>query len=574
VSPSRPSWSFRLLRSRHEGEGGFSLIEILVAITLLGLLSAAIVPLIVTGLRASVVAKLDTGAKNLSQQRFELMRNLPFRIGYDPLVTTGVDLLDTYYPNLVAPAGGVTTPGYVTTQARRTGEPAAGPFYRTVFTDTVGVTTFTEYVATQFLTPSTTPKVAVTPPAGYSTTSVANDKAPSTLVGVTVITEWQYGTKTKRLTVFSEISDVAPGAPLVTLQARAVAMRISSTVGLGVDQTDLLLESGVINIDGSLSSGATAAVTSTGGFSSTTPGSRVNGASLSKSGPPDVAAASASDTNSHDMTWLGDLVARVPRTTVDNVGAKTAGGEPIVGTSATPVKATSLGSTDMRFDNRPNIDNAKFGFVPDTYFVARQPAGAATQQAQATAYAGSIGGTGHSTSVGLTASTSIVNVLQTQFAPEGIIQVRLNSSSLTCASNGTTATSTPAYNAEIWFRTYTFNPLLPALGTYAWSPSTVLTNSQVTDPLAGVNLTPGPGGVAVGYQNGQVRYLGEYVQGLSSLTASGLAAARIVSPDGNRMEARPSAVVNISTVPLRSNEELSSVNVGLGVLSCIAEDNR
>ncbi len=105
---------------------GFSMIEILVAISLLGLLSAAIVPLLITGLRASVVAKLDTGAKNLSQQRFELMRNLPFRIAYDPAVTTGVDMLDTYFPNVAAPSGGVNTSGYVTTQARRTGEPSAG----------------------------------------------------------------------------------------------------------------------------------------------------------------------------------------------------------------------------------------------------------------------------------------------------------------------------------------------------------------------------------------------------------------------------------------------------------------
>ena len=100
------------------------------------------------------------------------------------------------------PTGGFTTPGYVTTQPRRTGEPTSGPFYRTKFVQTLGATTYTEYVATQFLTPDTTPKVAVTPPAGYSTTPRsrwANDRAPSTLVGVTVVTEWVYGTKSKRL---------------------------------------------------------------------------------------------------------------------------------------------------------------------------------------------------------------------------------------------------------------------------------------------------------------------------------------------------------------------------------------
>ena len=115
MSRSRNSGSLRILRPRQDAEGGFSLIEILVAITLLGLLGAAIVPMLITGLRASVIAKLDTGAKNLSQQRFELMRNLPFRIAYDPAISTGVDMLDTYYPNLTPPSGGFTTPGYVTT---------------------------------------------------------------------------------------------------------------------------------------------------------------------------------------------------------------------------------------------------------------------------------------------------------------------------------------------------------------------------------------------------------------------------------------------------------------------------
>ena len=33
-------------------------------------------------------------------------------------------------------------------------------------------------------------------------------------------------------------------------------------------------------------------------------------------------------------------------------------------------------------------------------------------------------------------------------------------------------------------------------------------------------------------------------------------------------------MVSLSTVPMRSGEDLSAVNVGLGVFSCMAEDNR
>jgi hypothetical protein len=549
------------------------MIEVLVAITLLGLFGAATVPLLVTGLRASVVAKLDTGAKNLSQQRFELMRNLPFRIAYDPAITVGVDLLDTYYPGLTAPTGGVTTPGYVTTQARRAGEPATGPFYRTVWHPALAGKTSTQYVSVQFLKPDVTPKTPVTPPAGYSTLSIGNDRAPSTLVGVTVVTEWTIGSKSKRFTVYTEISDVAPGAPLVTLQARAAALRISSTVGLDSDQTDLLLESGVVNIDGSLSSGASAASSATGGYASLTPGTRVSGATRTASAPADVAAGATTDNSSHDLTWLGNFVARVPYSSVSGVAAKTSFGEPIAGTSGTPVTAISQDAIDMRYTNLPTIDST-FGLNNPAYYIARQIAVAGTQQAKSTAYAGSIGGAVHSASVGLAANTSTVQVLQTTYSPEGLIQVRLNSSSLTCGSDGTTPSSAPAYSADIRFRTYTPSAADPSVGTYAWSSWTNLNQAQTTDPLAGVNLTPGAGGVAVGYNNGRLLYLGEYVQNLSSQTASTLSAGRVLSTDGNRVEAKPTAMVNLTTVPLRQDEDLSSVTVALGVLSCVAEDNR
>jgi prepilin-type N-terminal cleavage/methylation domain-containing protein len=562
-----------ILRGRAD-DRGFSMVEVLVAISLLGLLSAAIVPLLITGLRASVVAKLDTGAKNLSQQRFELMRNLPFRIAYDPAVTTGIDMLDTYFPNLVAPTGGVNTSGYVTTQPRRTGEPASGPFYRRVFTQTLGSTDYTQYVATQFLTPDVTPKQAVTPPTGYSTTTTGADRAPSTLVGVTVITEWVYGTKSKRLTIYSEISDVAPGAPLVTLQARSSALRVTSTVGTDVDQTDLLVESGSINIDGGLSSGATAASSATGTFASSTPGTRVDGATRTAAAPPDVAALSQTDNSSHQLYWNGELVAELPRSLVDGVMVKTSFGDPNAGTSAVPVRAQSFGVTDMKFTNRPNLHLVDPALGLGFGYVVRQPADASTLQSRARAYAASTGGTGHTSSVWTEAYVSDVQVLQTSFATSGLIQMRLNSSSMTCASNGSVASSTPAYDAQIRFMTYSYPAGSPSLGTYAWSSWTTLNQAQATDPLSTVNLTPGPGGVAVGYNGGRVVYLGEYVQGLASQTASTLSANKVISTDANRAEARSTSMVSVSTVPLRDGEPLSAVTVSLGNLSCISEDNR
>lgn len=148
----------------------------------------------------------------------------------------------------------------------------------------------------------------------------------------------------------------------------------------------------------------------------------------------------------------------------------------------------------------------------------------------------------------------------------------LEEADLTCVSDGTAASSSPSYAGEISIQTYTYGAN-PAAGVYGWTTYS-LSGAQASDQLAMVNLTPGPGGHPVGWNGTRVVYLGEYVQGLSSQTASSLLANRVVSSDFNRIEARSTAMLNLSTVPLRTGEPLSAVNVGLGVLSCIAEDNR
>jgi type II secretory pathway pseudopilin PulG len=534
------------------------MVEILVAIVVLGLMTTAAVPVLVMAIRSSVVAKLDTGAKNLSQQRFDLMRNMPFRIAYDPLVTTSRDILDQYYPNLTAPSGGVNTAGFVTTQARRQGEPVSGPFYRTKFTPTLGATTYTQWVAVQFLTPKT--KQPIAPTAPYNAFSL-NDLAPSTLLGVTVVTEWQHGTQTKRYTVYSQIGDVAPAVPLLTLQGRVTALKVSSTLGAG-STSDVLLEAGVVNLDGGIASATTAAVSAQGGRASITPGAHVDGARQVAQAPPDLTASSVSDAG--QVLYNGSTpLAQIPRTDVANVAAKTAGALPSIASSASPTVASAYGSADMWFTNLPNLTDSALGLSESTKVVRQPSSNGTTVQARSTAYAVSSQGAGHSGTVSLSATTALLEVLPTSFAADGIVQMQLTSSSLTCSSTGSAVTSTPSYSAQV--RLLRYDGTNSSYGS--WIP---LSSSQTTDPLAAIDLTSWP----VAQNNGRIVYLGEYLTSLTSQTAASLTAAQSVGNNGRRTDTRVESMVGLTTVPLRAAEDLSNVNVQLGVMTCGAEDNR
>ena len=542
--------------------------EILVAIVLMGILAAAAVPLYITALRASVVAKTETAAKNLSQLRVEEMRNMPFRIAYDPAVTTSVDLLDIYFPNLVA-AAGVTSPGLVTTGARNQGEPS-GTFYRARFVESVGGTGFTQYVGTQFRAPGTLLPVA--PVAGYDTDSL-NDQAPSTIVGVTVITEWRVGGLDKRSVVFTEISDVPPATALLTLQGRATALRVSSTMLLP-EMTDLVYEAGIVNLDGAVSAAPSAAVSATGASASLTPGNRVTGATSSGSAPAD-GSRTAVTSSSTTLSSGPDIVVQLPRSDVEAYAFSSSANEPKIASSGTPVRAGSYGSADMTFTNLPNLADSALGLTANGPVVF-QPLNGGSLHARASGWANTTSGPGHVGQVGLSARSDVVSVLKTSFALQGLLQMQLLSSSLSCAASATTPTSAPVYTGQV--RLWTFTPTDPANptagGTSSWGPWIPVNSGQAVDPLASVNLTVGPGGTMVGVNGGRVVYLGEYVRSLSSQISGALAAGSAVRPNGKGVETSLPPVMALTTVPLRVGEDLSSVNVELGRYSCVAEDLR
>jgi len=220
------------MRGDAGGDAGFTLIEVIVSLTVFAVVASAAAGMIITGLRTSLVTRLDTGAKNLSQERLEIMRNLPFHIDRDPAATApdSSDLLDIYYRNTTA-AANTTSNGYVaacgaqtaTCTGRGAWDPASGSFYRVVFNPVPGYPKYKQYVTTQFLNDQRVPLA----PGTYDSQTSGIDAGPSQFVGVTVTTYWSVGTLTKSFQLQTLISAGRPGAAQVTGQGRAAAVKLT-----------------------------------------------------------------------------------------------------------------------------------------------------------------------------------------------------------------------------------------------------------------------------------------------------------------------------------------------------------
>src|SRR6476620_11720163 len=88
---------------------GFTRLEIIVAIGIIGVVMTAMLPQLIGGLRSTQTARLVSQAKGVAQGEIDHMRNLPWHVAPDNGTAEHkyYDLFDTYYPGLAAPAGSV-----------------------------------------------------------------------------------------------------------------------------------------------------------------------------------------------------------------------------------------------------------------------------------------------------------------------------------------------------------------------------------------------------------------------------------------------------------------------------------
>ncbi len=181
--------------------------------------------------------------------------------------------------------------------------------------------------------------------------------------------------------------------------------------------------------------------------------------------------------------------------------------------------------------------------------------------ATSTGYVSTIGGSAHSVSVCGTSTARRIDIMPTTFAPEGVVQITLNSASLLCSSTGAASAAPVAkWSATVRYWSY-------ALNNYA-APLTI--SDATANPLTASLLTRGPGGVDVARDpSGNVLYLGDYISSWTSGVKSGGATS------GTARQTDLTAVA-LSTQPTRDSDpgSQSSINVSVGQISCLAQDNR
>lgn len=601
MSPTKVLSLRRVLRGRGfstsllDEEGGFSLIEVLIAFLVLTVVLLGTVPLFYAGIRSTLIAEMDTSGKNLAQQRIEQMRNLPFHVDVnDPPAKPSVcwtdtartnpeagavdcdyrDMLDTYYRSLTA-ATSTSTPGFVSEVAARTSDEPAGAFYRFVVSSFPGFSGLRQTIATQFLDVNRNPLT----PSSYNSQVTGQDFPRSRLVGVTMVTTWGVYNLDKKFVTFTQIAEGKPAPPVVTLQARSTAFRV--TGGMPRPAPDapaplLALEAGISSSDGGITSGATASTQLQGSFASIAPGVRADGRSAGATAPPNSTVFDDERTpyslidgllESSPSCLTSDCVAFSHTSQVKNVVAATTGGQVIVASPPSPatgrVRSNSTnGALNLGFRNRPE-DTSMPGFDIARMLVRIDETDTGAHAAVGSTHLVSTGGVGHSAEARASASTQTIKLVPTTFAPDGVVQLTLTSATLTCQTTGAAGTATADFSATVRYLRYNS---ITNQNDYV---TNAVNDEQVVSPLtaallSSVQITTNPGGLA------NLVPLSSYVDSWGSLTA----ATSTISSPPRSVKSNLNGIVNVTTKPVRLTDPDSGVAVQVGNLSCVAEDQR
>ncbi|MFN2538487.1 MAG: hypothetical protein ABR549_10105, partial [Mycobacteriales bacterium] len=304
------------------------MIELMVALTILALVAAGVVPLLISGAKAASAARLHTQAKNQAQQRIETLRDMQFHV--DRQNGPFVDLLDVYYTNLSTTPlsttrGGETLTGRYVASGGVSPQPTSGPFYKVTISQLAADAKFSQEIDTQFLNTSG----AAVPASQFSTYNSqvsGSDNPPTQLVGVTVTTTWTAAGSAHRFTTYTRISDTRGLTRLVTTQGKAEFARVTST---GPSGNPMTVDLALAEADGSQTTGSTASADLRALFATDGLGNSLSGAT-GVATSPGAGGSVTSPVNSVSSGAIGCGWLSAGPTSVTNVTAGTTNGLPQV----------------------------------------------------------------------------------------------------------------------------------------------------------------------------------------------------------------------------------------------------
>lgn len=573
----------RSAERRGHADEGFTLVEVVVSIGLVGLLVAMVLPGLVTGIRATQVARSATQEKSLALAELERMRNLPFHVA--PEAGDFVDVLDRYFTDLRPPAtaiactddGGLIPPtvamtGYVAGAARCAWEPA-GPFYRVVRTEASDpdLAGFVLVVDTQLVT-SALPPAVVTPRAGWTTQETSHDTPPASQIGVTVTVFATGGAAREPLSSYTQISRTEQASTRVSASVDVTALETGTSL-LVDTEVPVGASAGLLRLSTALTFASVTNAHLSGlsaGISTSDP---AQGATTTAAAPPDGTAPTASAPQSAlDASGCALLCWGPTRTTAATLA--TADGLPRAGSPTAPLgsSVSADGTRVLRLGSGTDPS-----YLPGLGLSGRLVDVTGPALGSATGTDCSVGAGGEAVRIGAsgwlrttdpgapggaaveacaTARAATTALLPTEFAPDGLVRVRLASAVARCrvSGSGHVASATYDYDATVEY----------------WSASAgrYVEVARVRPGTAAALPDPADLPVVDG------RSLDSWIDSWSAITPARVRAEGV----GGRATVSVPGVVTLLTKPLRERAgtpvDVSTVALTLGSVACTAEDGR
>lgn len=575
------------------------------ALGILILVSAAIYPQIMIGLRATGTARDITQAKGVAQAKLEQMRSMPFYVGRE--AGDYIDVLDTYYRNTTPPAASPSCAtstlavlpatdwtGYVTSAGTHCAWEPTGPLYRKVINpvQSPGLGVFAMVISTQFLRGST-PPTAAAPLTGYDSQAAGHDQPPSSQVGVTIAVFYKSHYGVKYTSTYTQVERSSPMDPLIQSAAKVTALHVSSAARTWGSwnsgdpdpdennnaQVNLMSDIGIVDLTGELFTGSRVIANTTAAAGATSLPSSVAGAATHLSAPTDTAATGISQGDTQLPN--GCLWICYGATTTDQTSAVATDGLPNAGTPDSPARAmvqSGAGRYGVWFDN--GRWRNRLSLADNQPMVSLDTSLSGSMQGVRDCVVGGSGSTlnnAHLTSTGYLTSTAVdapvrevrscvtaqintVRILPTSFAPDGMVRIRLDKASASCTvRRNATNTATLDYGATVQY-----------WDGSGYTTAATVDPSNTADPLASVDLSTPVG-------NGFT--LSDFISSWSSLTGPELTR----STNATSAEVDVPGVITLITQPTRTFETgwglkhedpTSSISITVGALSCKAGDYR